>query len=32
LWAQPVPQPLFLETSIELETRMAVVTDIKGRS
>jgi type VI secretion system protein ImpF len=31
LWAQPVPQQLFLETSIELETRMAVVTDIKGR-
>ncbi len=31
LWAQPVPQQLFLETSIELETRIAVVTD-KGRS
>ncbi len=31
LWAQPVPQQLFLETSIELETRLAVVTDQKGR-
>ncbi len=31
LWAQPVPQQLFLETSIELETRMAVVVDAKGR-
>lgn len=27
LWAQPVPQQLFLETAIELETRLAVVTD-----
>jgi type VI secretion system protein ImpF len=27
LWAQPVPLPLFLETAIDLETRMAVVTD-----
>jgi type VI secretion system protein ImpF len=27
LWAQPVPQQLFLETSIELETRLAVVTE-----
>ncbi len=27
LWAQPVPQQLFLETSIEIETRMAIVTD-----
>jgi len=27
LWAQPVPQQLFLETSIEIETRLAVVTD-----
>ncbi len=31
LWAQPVPQQLFLETAIELETRMAVVTDAKAR-
>ena len=31
LWAQPVPQQLFLETSIEIETRLAVVTDQKGR-
>jgi type VI secretion system protein ImpF len=30
LWAQPVPQQLFLETAIELETRMAVVTDARG--
>jgi type VI secretion system protein ImpF len=27
LWAQPVPQQLFLETSIEIETRLAIVTD-----
>ena len=31
LWAQPVPQQLFLETSIDLETRLAVVTDVKAR-
>ncbi len=31
LWAQPVPQQLFLETMIELETRMAVVTDARAR-
>src|SRR5208282_4273288 len=31
LWAQPVPQQLFLETMIELETRMAVVTDVRAR-
>src|ERR1700722_19381641 len=31
LWAQPVPQQLFLETVIEIETRMAVVTDAKAR-
>jgi type VI secretion system protein ImpF len=31
LWAQPVPQQLFLETTIELETRMAVVTDARMR-
>jgi type VI secretion system protein ImpF len=27
LWAQPVPEQLFIETAIELETRLAVVTD-----
>lgn len=32
LWAQPVPVQLFLETSIELETRVAVVTETKGRA
>jgi type VI secretion system protein ImpF len=31
LWAQPVPQQLFLETSIDIETRLAVVTDVKAR-
>ena len=31
LWAQPVPQQLFLETSIELETRLAVVKDARPR-
>lgn len=30
LWAQPVPQQLFLETTIEVETRLAVVTDTKS--
>jgi type VI secretion system protein ImpF len=30
LWAQPVPQQLFLETSIDIETRLAVVTDVQG--
>jgi type VI secretion system protein ImpF len=30
LWAQPVPQQLFLETAIELETRLAVITDVRG--
>jgi type VI secretion system protein ImpF len=30
LWAQPVPQQLFLETSIELETRLAVIVDARG--
>jgi type VI secretion system protein ImpF len=29
LWAQPVPQQLFLETTIELETRLAVVTETR---
>lgn len=32
LWAQPVPQQLFLETSIDLETRLATIVDVKGRS
>ena len=32
LWAQPVPQQLFLETSIELETRLAVVKDAQASS
>jgi type VI secretion system protein ImpF len=31
LWAQPVPQQLFLETSIELETRLVVVSDARLR-
>jgi len=30
LWAQPVPQQLFLETAIELDTRLAVVTDARA--
>jgi len=30
--AQPVPMQLFLETSIEVETRMAVVTEVRGRA
>lgn len=29
LWAQPVPQQLFLETTIEVETRIAVVVETK---
>ena len=29
LWAQPLPQQLFLETTIEVETRLAVVTEAK---
>jgi type VI secretion system protein ImpF len=32
LWAQPVPQQLFVETSIELGTRLAVVSEFKGRA
>lgn len=32
LWAQPVPQQLFLETAIDIETRLAVVTDARARS
>jgi type VI secretion system protein ImpF len=31
LWAQPVPIQLFLQTAIEVETRLAVVTEVKGR-
>jgi type VI secretion system protein ImpF len=31
LWAQPVPQQLFLETSIDIETRLAVVTETRTR-
>ncbi len=31
LWAQPVPQQLFLETKIEVESRMAAVVETKGR-
>lgn len=31
LWAQPVPQQLFLETAIDIETRLAVVTDARRR-
>ena len=31
LWAQPVPQQLFLETSVDIETRLAVVTDKRSR-
>ncbi len=31
LWAQPAPLPVFLETSIEIETRLAVVTDARAR-
>lgn len=31
LWAQPVPVQLFLETSIDIATRLAVVTDVKAR-
>ena len=32
LWAQPVPQQLFLETSIELDTRLAVLVEAKARA
>jgi type VI secretion system protein ImpF len=31
LWAQPVPQQLFLETAIDINTRLAVVTDARAR-
>jgi type VI secretion system protein ImpF len=30
LWAQPVPVKLFLETAIEVETRLAVVSETKA--
>jgi type VI secretion system protein ImpF len=30
LWAQPVPVQLFLETAIEVETRLAVVSEAKA--
>ena len=30
LWAQPVPVQLFLETAIEVETRLAVVSETKA--
>lgn len=29
LWAQPVPQTLFVETSIEVETQAVTVTEVK---
>lgn len=32
LWAQPVPQQIFLETAIELETHIAVVTETRARA
>jgi type VI secretion system protein ImpF len=31
IWAQPAPQPVFLETSIEIESRLTVVTDAQRR-
>ena len=31
LWAHPVPEQLFLETAIEIETRAAVITDARAR-
>jgi type VI secretion system protein ImpF len=31
LWAQPVPIALFLETAIDIETRLAVVSETKGQ-
>jgi len=30
LWADPVPVQLFLETAIEIETRLAMVSEAKG--
>jgi type VI secretion system protein ImpF len=32
LWAQPAPMQIFLETSIDLETRFAAVSDKRARS
>ncbi len=32
LWAQPVPVRLFVETKIEVETRTAVVTEVRART
>jgi len=29
LWAQPAPLQLFIETTIEIETRQAVVTEVR---
>ncbi|MDE2005475.1 MAG: type VI secretion system baseplate subunit TssE [Rhodospirillales bacterium] len=31
LWALPVPEQLFVETAIDMETRLAVVTDPRNR-
>ncbi len=31
LWAQPVPQQLFLETSVDITTRLTVVTEARMR-
>ena len=30
LWAQPAPMQLFIETTIEIETRQAVVTEVRA--
>ena len=30
LWAQPAPLQLFIETTIEIETRQAVVTEVRA--
>jgi predicted component of type VI protein secretion system len=32
LWAQPVPQQLFVETTIDLQTRLTVVSEAKSRA
>ena len=32
LWAQPVPQQLFVETTIDLQTRLTVVSETKSRA
>ncbi len=31
LWALPLPEQLFIETAIDMETRLAVVTDTRAR-